>query len=157
MLLFQRFSISVPSLSGSRTIFSVRYGWGFFLSSFLVFKLCGLCAPFLCYITNSCVIVVISSLACTLAISLHQLINFGYTDIQLVINFEFMVLSTSCLVLSYLFFTQRIYHNCQLVLLFHACSSVGPSNSVCLDKDMLCTVKCILFAHFYLIVTAWAL
>lgn len=61
-----------------------------------------------------------------------------------------MVLSTSCLAVSYLFFTQRIYHDCQLVLIFHTCNSVGPSNSVCLDKDVLCTVKCILVAHFLL-------
>lgn len=49
---------------------------------------------------------------------------------------------------SYLFYTQRIYHNSQLVLMFHTFNSVGPSNSVCLNKDISCTVKCILFAHF---------
>lgn len=101
---------------------------------------------------HSCVIIVMCSPACTVAISLHQLTIFGYTDkkLQLVINFEFMVLHTSYLAVSCLFFTQRIYHDSQLVLIFHTCNSVGPSNSVFLDKDVLCTVKCILFAHFLL-------
>lgn len=44
----------------------------------------------------------------------------------------------------------RIYHDSHLVLIFHTCNSVGPSNSVCLDKDILCTVKCILIPHFLL-------
>lgn len=61
-----------------------------------------------------------------------------------------MILSTSCLAVSYLFYTQKTYHNSQLVLMFHTCNSVGPSNSVCLNKDIPCTVKCILFAHFLL-------
>lgn len=73
MPLFQSFSISVPSLSGPGTILSLDMGEAFFSSHSLSLD-CVAC------VHHSCVMVVIGSLACTLAISVHQLTIFGYTD-----------------------------------------------------------------------------